>query len=258
MIAVALAAIIAVQGAGALQPGTGIVTGALKTPDGRPAAGVRVGAVDVDDLTSSSLLSVSETDASGKYRLINIPEGKYFIVAGRLNDLRYFPAGVDRSRATEIQVEAARIHSDVNFTVPGGVQRAVTPTPGSAINAAETRAYQQIAAEKNIDKNAELVLQFEKSFPKSPRLPEAYVALSRMLASRQTQMDKAVQYAEKAVALARNLKSESTAPAKTDAAWVNWVTAIDASAQKNLAWVKQMQDWQIRSLMTLVAPRRAR
>jgi 5-hydroxyisourate hydrolase-like protein (transthyretin family) len=258
MTAFVLAVVIFAQGAGALQPGTGIVTGSLKTSDGRPAAGVRVGAVDVDDPTSSSLLSVSETDPAGRYRLINIPEGKYFIVAGRLNDLHYFPAGADRSKATEVQVEAARIRSDVNFTVPGGIQRPVRPASGSAVNTAETRAYQQIAAEKNIDKSAQLVLQFEKNFPKSPRLPEAYVALSRTLANQQTQMDKAVQYAEKAVALARNLKNESNAPGKTDAVWTNWVAAIDASAQSNLAWVKQMQDWQNRSLMTLVAPRRAR
>lgn len=123
MIALALASIIAVQGAGALQPGTGIVTGILKTSEGHLAAGVRVGAVDVDDPTASSLLSVTETDAAGKYRLINIPAGRYYIVAGRLDDLHYFPTGADRSKATEIQIEAARIRSDVNFVVPVGIQR---------------------------------------------------------------------------------------------------------------------------------------
>jgi hypothetical protein len=255
VIALALAAILAVQGAGALQPGTGIVTGSLKTSDGHSAAGVRVGAVDADDSTSSSLLSVTETDASGKYRLINIPAGKYYIVAGRLSDLHYFPAGVDRSRATEIQVEAARIRSDVNFTVPAGIQRPVTPAAGPPVNTPEMRAYQQILDEKNIDKNTQLVLQFEKNFPDSHRLAEAYVTLSRLLANQQTQLDKALQYAEKGAALARNLKNS---PGKFDAAWANWVTAIDANAQSNLAWVKQMKDWQNQSVMTLVAPRRAR
>src|SRR5262245_14402797 len=134
MIALALAAVIAAQGAGALQPGTGIVTGVLKTSDGHPAAGVRVGAVDVDDPTSASLLSCTETDTASKYRLINIPAGRYYVVAGRLNDLHYFPTGADRSKATEIQIEAARIRSEVNFIVPLGIQRPVTPAPGSAVN----------------------------------------------------------------------------------------------------------------------------
>src|SRR5262245_13623584 len=104
MIALLLSALFAVQGPGALQPGTGIVTGTLKTADGRPAAGVRVGAVDVDDPTSSSLFSVTETDSAGRYRLINVPSGRYYIVAGRLSDLRYYPRGADRSTATEIVV----------------------------------------------------------------------------------------------------------------------------------------------------------
>ena len=56
----------AVQGAAKLQPGTGIVTGTLKTTDGKPAAGVRVGAVDIDDPSASSLLSVTETDSAGR------------------------------------------------------------------------------------------------------------------------------------------------------------------------------------------------
>ena len=48
MIAVLLvAAIVAIQGAERLQPGTGVVMGSLKTPDGKPAAGVRVGVLEV-------------------------------------------------------------------------------------------------------------------------------------------------------------------------------------------------------------------
>src|SRR5262245_57972899 len=123
MIALLLAAVLSTQGANALQPGTGIVTGYLITTEGKPAVGVRVGAVEIDDLSAYSLLSVTETDASGRYRLTNVPAGRYFIVAGKLSDLHYFPKGGDRSSAAQVQVEPARIQNDVNFTVPGGSQR---------------------------------------------------------------------------------------------------------------------------------------
>ena len=107
MIALLLTAMMAVQG---LQPGTGIVTGTLKSADGRPAIGVRVGAVDVN-VSASSLFSVTETDSAGNYRLINIPAGRYYIVAGKLSDLRYYPRGADRSTAAEVNIEAARVHA---------------------------------------------------------------------------------------------------------------------------------------------------
>lgn len=51
LVAVVLA-VVAIQGRGTLQPGTSIVTGSLKTADGRAASGVRVGAVDIDDPTT--------------------------------------------------------------------------------------------------------------------------------------------------------------------------------------------------------------
>jgi 5-hydroxyisourate hydrolase-like protein (transthyretin family) len=167
MIALLLAAALAVQGVGGLQPGTGIVSGVLKTTDGRPASGVRVGAVDAEDPASTSLLSVTETDANGKYRLTNIPAGRYYIVAGRLNALRYYPSGGDRSTAAEVEVGAARIRADVNFKVPGGSQRlgaASSPRVVAAANSAETLAYQKIAAEADLSRKAQFVTQFEKDF----------------------------------------------------------------------------------------------
>jgi hypothetical protein len=75
-VALLLALTIFTQRPGALQPGTGIVTGVVRSADGKPAAGVRVGAVPTDDPTASSFLSVTETDAAGRYRLTNVPAGQ--------------------------------------------------------------------------------------------------------------------------------------------------------------------------------------
>jgi hypothetical protein len=253
MIALLLTAVLAAQGPGALQPGTGIVTGTLKTEDGRPAAGVRVGAVDIEDTSASSLLSVTETDSAGRYRLTNVPSGRYYIVAGRLADLHYYPRGADRSTAGEIQVEAARIRADVNFTVPGGSQRAPQVLKGPLFpkNAPETVAYEKLAAEPNLVRMVQLLAQFERDFPRSSRLPEAYVKVSRLFAG-QRQMDRALQYAEKAANLAKNLKAQ-VAP-NSDPRWMRWVASMESSVQGNLAWVKQMDAWQSKALFSAVAP----
>ena len=294
MIAMLLAVTMAVQGPGALMPGTGIVTGALKTADGKPAAGVRVGAVDIDDPSASSLLSVSETDAQGRYRLINIPAGNYYIVAGRLNDLKYFPSG-ERTAATQNLIEPARTRADVNFTVPAGTERPVTtfrgglrvrPSPHDA-------EFQQIAAEKDPERKARLIAQFEKTYPLSPRLAEAYLSLMNVYAARNdlarmlefgdkavnsvsadinthiqvsrsyaslraqtVQMNRAIAYAEKAVSLSKGLTAESTTKGPLLVQWQKWKESVVATAQQNLTWVRQVDAWQRRALTTLVTPTR--
>jgi tetratricopeptide (TPR) repeat protein len=298
VIALLLCAVIAVQGPGALQPGTGIVTGVLKTSDGHAAAGVRVGAVDVDDATGSSLLSVTETDSGGRYRLINIPAGRYYIVAGRLSDLHYYPQGGERSTASEIHVEAARIRADVNFTVPLGSQRpppvlrGVGGNRSGPLSSPEDIAFQKIGTESNIDRKTQLLLQFEKDFPRSTRLAEAYVSLmniyagkndahrtneyaekairkdpenvntliqvSRMYALFQNDMQKAFQHAEKAVTLTKGFNAQSPPQNVDRVAWQKWTASMTASAQSNLAWVKQMEAWHRDALFSLVAPRRTR
>ena len=121
MIATLLIVTALFQGPGRLQPGAGIVTGAIQFEGGGAAAGVRVGAMAVDD--TSSMISVAETDPAGKYRLSNIPAGKYFIGAGRLNSLSYFPAGTDPAKATVVTVEAAKITGAIDFSVPSGSKR---------------------------------------------------------------------------------------------------------------------------------------
>lgn len=287
MIALLLTAMMAVQGPGALQPGTGIVTGTLKTADGRPAVGVRVGAVDVDDPSSSSLYGVTETDSAGRYRLTNVPSGRYYVAAGRLSDLRYYPNGGERPTATEISVEAARVRENVNFTVPGGSQRPAQPQPFGT-KPPDVLAYQQFTAEKDIARKVQLLEQFERNFPRSSLIPEAYVALmnaysgrgdaarlveygekaikaepeniqnliqvSRMYAGQQMQMEKALQYAGKAATLAAGLKSKGAPPNTDPVQWQRWAASIDTSAQSNLAWVTQMDAWQRKSLFSLVAP----
>ena len=294
MIAFFLAVTMGLQGFGALQPGTGIVTGLVRTPDGRPAAGVRVGAVDIADSAASNLLSVAETDSNGRFRLTNIPAGRYYIVAGRLNDLRYYPDGGDRSGATPIEIEPARIRAEVNLTVPGGSQRPLQSTQRPAALPGATNpefaAYQRLSAERNVDRKATLLTDFERSFPKSAALAEVYVSLmniysgknethraaqyaekvmrtdpenvmalvqlSRSLALAKLQPQKALQYAEKALTVAARLRSKRQPSGMSPAEWNKWADSTLAGAQSNLEWVKQMEVYRS-DPYSLAAQRRA-
>jgi hypothetical protein len=206
MISMLLLAMSLMQGPRALQPGTGIVMGTIQLEGAASAAGVRVAAIALDD--PSSLVSVTETDAAGHYRLTNIPAGKYFIGAGRLDNLVYYPGGTDRAKATEVTVEAAKITTIGSFTVPAQSKRAIAPSISSSPQSdQESIAYRQIAAERNAESKKKLMLNFEKTYPNSSRLAEIYMELSRTLAS-QTDFGKANEYAEKAVARVAKLKME--------------------------------------------------
>src|SRR4029077_15893901 len=85
-----------------LQPGTGIVTGSIRTAEGRPATGMRVAAIAIDDPEGNNLLSIAQTDSAGRYKLPNIPEGSYYIVAGRVTRLTFYPSGSDAASAQKI------------------------------------------------------------------------------------------------------------------------------------------------------------
>jgi hypothetical protein len=108
-------------------------------------------------------------------------------------------------------------------------------------------AYGQIVSEKNPQTKKKLALSFEKNYPKSKRLPEVYMELSRVLVGESDYMT-AKQYAEKAVSTVAKMKTQPAPEEYTDTTWHQWLGTIDTSAKKNLAWVNQMQAWQSEQL----------
>jgi hypothetical protein len=295
MIALLLAASIFMQRPGALQPGSGIVTGTIKVEGGASAAGIRVGAVDADDPTASSFLSVTETDAAGNYRLTNVPAGRYYIVAGRLNSLRYYPAGDNPAQATEVQVEAARVRSGVSFTVAAGNARPPQPAARAGLNGfsnEEFNAYTAISRESTVDRKIKLLVDFERRFPKSQALPRIYTDLlnihvtrkdsrnavmygEKLIAIRpndvpallqvsrnytilETEPKKALEYAEKAVAITTRMKTQPPPSTMGETPWRTYATSLDGGARANLDWVKKTAAWRQQQFQALIAPRRAR
>ena len=251
-----------------LDPGTGIVTGSIKVIDGGPASGVRVAAIAIDDLDGSNLLSITETDAMGRYRLVNIPHGNYFIVAGRVSSLTYYPAGEDRAKAKEIAVEAARIISSVDFAVPADSKRSNgTPVDRTKGRKEEVLAWLMLDAESNLDKKLNLAVKFQKDYPKSDELPEVFQTLmgiyvarenrgtvtayvekvlksgaanvNSLIESSQTHYKEsdftgAIQDGEGAVTLAAQLAKRPPPAPYSGPAWESWIAVLQNKAANNL------------------------
>jgi len=141
MIGMALAFMLFFQGAPAARPG--VVSGQLRTLGGIPAAAVRVVAVEAPEVTVKAAdgtqyytaqqppKSTALTDTQGRYRLTNIPPGRYFIVAG----VTYFPSTLDPDRATVVTVAADSNAENLDFSLltpfGGKVSGRVNPKPAA-------------------------------------------------------------------------------------------------------------------------------
>jgi hypothetical protein len=276
------------QTTGRLTPGTGIITGTIQMDGGASVAGVRVAVISVDDTIGANLISLTETDASGHFRLTDVPQGHYFVVAGRVSSFTYFPGGTDRTAAKEVVVEAARTAANINFKVPADSRRP-PPVPNTqAKSASEFSDYQRASNERNIFTRIKLLLSFEKNFPQSLLLPGAYedlvdlyiakgdpstamkygdkllelkpddvwalVKVSQAYGLAQINLREARRYAEKAVASAAKLKaaSYSVRPSEyrgySESQWSIAVSELNSSAKQNLDWVNQVIVWNQKTL----------
>jgi len=133
MIGIALAFILFVQG-------SGVVAGQLRSLEGSPAVAVRVAAIPAPTETTRPSfgsqyfyaqppVSTTLTDNQGRYRLMNVPPGRYFIVSG----VTYYPSTVDADRAVVVTVGANSTTDSLDFQLQrqfgGRVSGRVTPKP---------------------------------------------------------------------------------------------------------------------------------
>jgi len=110
------------QGIPAPPTQTGTVTGTLKTDTGTPAVGVRVGAMmrpeSASELSSASALSsIAETDAAGHFRLENVPQGRYYITAGRVDFPTFYPGTQDITAGRVVLVKPGDVITGIDFTM---------------------------------------------------------------------------------------------------------------------------------------------
>jgi len=100
----------------------GVVTGTLRSTDGGPAARVRVGVMAVPEpgrgvKGAGTLVSQVETDEAGRFRFEDVPPGRYYIVAGRLQTPTFYPGVREFGSAKTVEVVAKATVRDIDFAV---------------------------------------------------------------------------------------------------------------------------------------------
>jgi hypothetical protein len=126
---------------GAVAPG--VVTGQVQTREGMPAAAVRVAAIPAPPPQAAEGLNyyvpppptrVTQTDEQGRYRLTNLPPGRYLIAGGLIGVGTYHPSEPEALRAAVVTVGAdAPATADIRMVTPIGarVSGRVTPPPAT-------------------------------------------------------------------------------------------------------------------------------
>jgi len=138
----------------------------------------------------------------------------------------------------------------------------------------EDAAYTKIVGEENPDAKTTLLLDFEKQFPQSKVLPDIYVmlmgiyqqkndtgkandfgeraikidaenitallAVSRNYSIEHKNLDKAVQYAQKAVDVSEKLKNQPPPPNYTPDQWKAYIDNTEQAAKSMLAYARSL------------------
>lgn len=124
-------------------PVNGSISGTLKFAGGAAADGVRVTAMAVPDAgvpqsEASVFVSITQTDANGRYRLEDVPPGRYYVTAGLVAAPTYHPGTADPVAASIVTVTAGAALTGYDFTtrVSTGVRvqgRVLLTTPVTGV-----------------------------------------------------------------------------------------------------------------------------
>jgi hypothetical protein len=190
-------AFLLLQAASALpQNRNGIVTGRILEADGTVAAGVLVGVAPapttgVPGAAVAAAVVTTQTDAAGRYRLENIPFGRYIMLAGPADLPTYYPGLRVPYGAAVFVVAADSTFSASDFTLARAgnatVTGRVTPAPGRV--AAEFKAMRvAIISSGSPPQTLEAAVQADGSFQFSSVPPGPYI--TRVLAGTANEVDR--------------------------------------------------------------------
>lgn len=92
---------------------SGSIAGLVLARDGTLAVNLRVSIAAADD--ASALLTITQTDTVGRFRLDNVRPGRYVVLAGPVDAPTYFPGVNARSGARVITIAAGQTITGIDF-----------------------------------------------------------------------------------------------------------------------------------------------
>ena len=129
MIAVVLTLMLSMQGISVVPQG-GTVTGLLRTETGAPASRVRVSLTMSD--SAAALAREVETDEYGRFVLRNVPPGRYYVAAGRVDLPTLYPGTQEMAKGTAVTVTSNTTTSDIDFVIAAASYRRPSASEGTA------------------------------------------------------------------------------------------------------------------------------
>jgi hypothetical protein len=103
---------------GAASTGSATLTGVVRDTAGKPLARLRVAAMSPPEIAggTGALLSIGLTDETGRYKL-EVPAGRYYIVAGRVDKPTYYPGASGPEGAVMVSIAAGSATNSLDFVV---------------------------------------------------------------------------------------------------------------------------------------------
>jgi hypothetical protein len=98
-----------------IRPGVGTIAGRIGIADGSPASGIRVAAVL--EGTAQVFVAFGQTDSEGRYQLSDVPRGTYFVAAGFIDSLGFFPGVKTVQEARSVAVAAGGSVANIDFVI---------------------------------------------------------------------------------------------------------------------------------------------
>lgn len=124
---------------------TGSVSGVIRTATGAPATGIRVTAMRTDAMDDAlrAMVSLTQSDSSGRYHLENVPAGRYYIAAGRVDLPTYYPGTLNMTQGTTVSISSATALAGIDFVIQD--TSAAVPPARRAFSFSVGRTFNQAA-----------------------------------------------------------------------------------------------------------------